>query len=123
MNRLLTTLACFTAFALLAAGSAVAHDIHYASMVTIKYHQGSPPSYDGSRFHGAVRSDHLKCIGGRHVLVRKVAPGRDEDIGRTKSGSDGKWNVILDGAAEHGEYYAKAKRMALRHDHNHVHVC
>ena len=61
-------------------------------------------------FHGKVKSPVPECQPDRRVkLFKQRQNGTAKLLGRTDSGSGGKWTILVD-PLKSGAYYAKAKR-------------
>jgi hypothetical protein len=116
MRKLLIAVASVVAFAALGLGVAAAHDNSSKTKVTIAYHLGPAPYYEGTNFHGKVKSHHHKCIKHRKVTVKRKKSGNDQKIGSDKSNNKGKWKVLT-GPVPSGKYYAVAKKKTLGNGH------
>ncbi len=99
---------------------AAAHTVKHDSTVTIhlKRNGGDPDS-----FSGKVISDSSRCERNRTIEIYRKREGEDKLIGTTETDADGKYELVLDGEAKGGTYYAVATRKVPRHDANHQHVC
>ncbi len=98
------TVATVTAVAAFAAGtvSAPAADQPFESKIRLT-----------ERFpfaHGKVKSDSPDCIANRKIRLFKVKKGDDKVLGKTRTGSDGKWEILRD--PKSGVYYAKVNQYA-----------
>ncbi len=96
--------AVVTAVAAFAAGavSAPAADQPFASKIRLT-----------ERFpfaHGKVKSDSPDCIANRKIRLFKVKKGDDKVLGKTRTGSDGKWEILRE--PKSGVYYAKVNQYA-----------
>lgn len=60
--------------------------------------------------HGKVKSDSPDCIANRKIRLFKVKKGDDKVLGKTRTGSDGKWEILRD--PKSGVYYAKVNQYA-----------
>lgn len=60
--------------------------------------------------HGKVKSDSPDCIANRKVRLFKVKRGDDKVLGKTRTGSDGKWEILQE--EKPGVYYAKVNQYA-----------
>jgi len=59
-------------------------------------------------FHGKVKSDSDACVSNRKIRLFKVKKGDDKVIGKTRTDSMGKWQIIK--TEKPGAYYAKANK-------------
>lgn len=95
------TLAACAAFAAIAP-AALAGDQPYESKIRLT-----------ERFpfaHGKVKSDSPDCIANRKVRLFVVRKGEDKVLGKTRTGSDGKWQILK--TPKSGVYYAKVNQYA-----------
>ncbi len=60
--------------------------------------------------HGKVQSDSPDCIANRKIRLFKEKSGSDKVIGKTRTGSDGKWTIMK--TPKSGVYYAKVNQYA-----------
>lgn len=60
--------------------------------------------------HGKVKSDSPDCIANRKIRLFKVKKGDDKVLGKTRTGSDGKWEILRE--PKSGVYYAKVNQYA-----------
>lgn len=61
--------------------------------------------------HGKVKSDSMDCIANRKIrLFEDVRKGQDIVLGKTRTGSDGKWTINVDPYS--GAFYAKVNQYA-----------
>ena len=61
--------------------------------------------------HGKVKSDSSMCIANRKIrLFEDVRKGEDIVLGKTRTGSDGKWTINVDPYS--GAFYAKVNQYA-----------
>ena len=61
-------------------------------------------------FHGLVKSDGAACIANRKVRLFKQRRGADKVLGKTRTGSDGKWQILKE--PKSGVFYAKVNQVA-----------
>lgn len=85
------------AIALGAAVPASAGDMPYESKIRLK---NSFPA-----FHGLVKSDGSACIANREVRLFREQDGEDNKIGKTRTDSEGKWEILKE--PKSGVFYAK----------------
>jgi hypothetical protein len=61
--------------------------------------------------HGKVKSDSPDCIANRKIrLFEEKRKGDDKVIGKTRTGADGKWTIMVDPYS--GVFYAKVNQYA-----------
>jgi hypothetical protein len=69
-------------------------------LTSFRYNKGR------KRFSGVLVSSDKACRVHRKVEVRKVAPGKDDLVGKARSGSVGAWTLKRKNS--HGRFYAEA---------------
>ncbi len=60
--------------------------------------------------HGKVKSDSDDCIANRKIRLFEEKKGEDLVLGKTRTGSDGKWTLEMDTYS--GVFYAKVNQYA-----------
>ena len=60
--------------------------------------------------HGKVQSDSPDCIANRKIRLFREKRGGTKVIGKTRTGSDGKWTIMK--TPKTGVYYAKVNQYA-----------
>ncbi len=61
-------------------------------------------------FHGKVKSDSDQCVANRKVRMFKQKPGADKVLGKARTDSAGKWQILREPGS--GVYYAKVNEYA-----------
>ncbi len=96
-----TAIAAVAGFAAMAP-AAIAQDMPFDSKIRLT--ERAPFA------HGKVKSDSPDCIGNRKVRLFKEKPGDDKVLGKARTGSDGKWQILDDPTS--GVFYAKVNQYA-----------
>ena len=121
MKRLSIVLVASAAFMALSAGVASAHKVHFDSTVTINF---TDDPYYGDTFFGQVNSaDKPACQKNRTVKVKREEGDDDPVFGTDVTDDDGDYSVTTGAPAPAGSYYAKAKKLFLKKNKHHKHIC
>ena len=84
------------------APTAFAQDMPFDSKIRLK---NSFPA-----FHGKVKSTGSSCIANRKVRLFREKKGEDKVLGKTRTGTDGKWQILVE--PKSGAFYAKVNQFA-----------
>jgi hypothetical protein len=97
-------------------GTAAAHKVTHDSNVNVRY--------ANKAFKGKVSSEKGKCRKGRTVTIFRLVDGERVRVARTRTGpkKKGFYKARVPGV-ETGEYFAVARRQALRKNRKHRHLC
>jgi hypothetical protein len=101
-------------------GIATAHKKKFKTTVTITWHENDGLYEEGDTFDGDVGSKRKKCRKGRTVKLFRVQDNRL--IGTDTTNGSGHYEVTVGGEAAQGDYFAKAKKKAIKNP-NHKHIC